>query len=126
METIAERILKLVETCAKGNMSTFARAVNVSPAYISKLKLHPELVPTDRVLDDICAAYNVNKDWLLTGTGDQHPPKTRGAQIGEIAAAAGKADPEEARRFFTELLAGKTDGEILLMYEIFKRWQGEK
>lgn len=69
----------------------------------------------------ICGAYNVNEKWLRTGDGDVFLPKTRGQQIGDIAAAASAHDPEAARAYFTRLLGDMTDAEILLMYEIYKR-----
>ena len=48
-------------------------------------------------------------------------PKTRGQEISEIVKSASTNDPEEAVKFFTNLLSEMTDAEILLMYEVFKR-----
>ncbi len=74
MKTIAERILEVVEATG-GNMSAFARRIDVTPAYISKLKNEPDRVPSDRTLSDICKEFNVNPKWLRDGTGVMFMPK---------------------------------------------------
>jgi len=63
------RIVKLVELLKK-NKSEFARDVNVTPAYISKLGKQPKAVPSDRFISDICRKFNVNETWLRTGEGE--------------------------------------------------------
>ena len=82
--------------------------------------------PSDAIIVSICREFGVNETWLRTGEGEVFVPKTRGQEIGEIVSAASKNDPEEAVRFFTNLLSGMTDAEIVLMYEIFKRHFPEK
>ena len=78
-------------------------------------------VPMDSTILAICKEFGVNENWLRTGEGDPFPPPSRGEQIGEIAAQAAKDNPEEARQFFSELLGDLTDGEIMLLYRIWKR-----
>lgn len=73
MSTIAERIIKIVESTG-GNMSAFARRIDVTPAYISKLKNEPDRVPSDRTLSDICKEFNVNMKWLRDGVGPMFMP----------------------------------------------------
>lgn len=82
--------------------------------------------PSDAIIVSICREFGVNETWLRTGEGEVFIPKTRGQEIGEIVAATSKNDPEEAVKFFTNLLSGMTDAEIVLMYEIFKRHFPEK
>ena len=77
--------------------------------------------PSDAVIVSICREFGVNEDWLRNGTGEMYPPKTRGQEISEIVKSASTNDPEEAVKFFTNLLSEMTDAEILLMYEVFKR-----
>lgn len=77
--------------------------------------------PSDAVIVSICREFGVNEDWLRNGTGEMYPPKTRGQEISEIVKAASTNDPEEAVKFFTNLLSEMSDAEILLMYEVFKR-----
>ena len=68
-ENIANRILKVVNKLG-GNMSEFARKIDVTPAYISKLGKQPEKCrPSGLVISNICREFNVNKNWLITGEG---------------------------------------------------------
>ena len=61
METIAERIIEVVNLNG-GNMSAFARRINVTPAYISKLKNDPTRIPSDRTILDICNEFGINEE----------------------------------------------------------------
>lgn len=74
METIAERIMQLVAESG-GNMSEFARAIEVTPAYISKLKNKPDSVPSTDVINRICDKYKIREQWLRTGDGPMRIPK---------------------------------------------------
>lgn len=77
--------------------------------------------PSDAIIVSICREFGVNESWLRTGEGEMFMPKSRGQEIGEIVKSASKNDPEEAVKFFTNLLEDMSDAEIVLMYEIFKR-----
>lgn len=77
--------------------------------------------PSDAIIVSICREFGVNETWLRTGEGAMYPPKTRWQEIGEIVAAASRSDPEEARKYFTALLDGMSDSDILLMYQVFRR-----
>ncbi len=69
METISQRIIKIVNTLG-GNKSEFARRINLTPAYISKLDKKPDMIPSDRTITDICREFNVSEHWLRTGDGE--------------------------------------------------------
>lgn len=69
METISNRIIKLVDYLG-GNKSEFARKINVTPAYISKLGKNPQQIPSERTIADICRTFNVSYQWLTTGQGE--------------------------------------------------------
>ncbi len=69
METIANRIIKVVNATG-GNKSEFARKVNLTPAYISKLDREPNRTPSDRTIADICREFSVSEHWLRTGEGE--------------------------------------------------------
>ncbi len=69
LDNISMRIIKVVNKLG-GNMSRFAREINVTPSYISKLSRQPEKCrPSDLVINSICSKFNVNEDWLRTGAG---------------------------------------------------------
>lgn len=64
----------------------FANRIKVDQSYISKL-LSPKstLTPSERVIDDICEAYNVNKKWLLTGEGEMFIEFSENERVLKIA-----------------------------------------
>lgn len=69
MENISDRIIKIVEALGVSK-SEFARKINVSPSYISKLDKEPERMPSERMIIDICRTFNVSYKWLTTGQGE--------------------------------------------------------
>lgn len=73
MDTIATRIMQLVEETG-GNMSDFARSIDVTPAYISKLKNKPESSPSTDVINKICERHHVREAWLRRGEGPMRYP----------------------------------------------------
>lgn len=77
MDTIAKRIMQVVEENG-GNMSDFARSIDVTPAYISKLKNKPDSVPSTDVIKRICDKYNVREQWIRTGEGPMKFPDPDG------------------------------------------------
>lgn len=83
MQTIAERVICLVKATS-GNMSEFARRIEVTPAYISKLKNEPERVPSDLVIERICREFSVDRTWLETGTGEPFREKSDEERIAEV------------------------------------------
>ena len=69
MENISDRIIKIVEALGVSK-SEFARRINVSPSYISKLGKEPDRMPSERMIIDICRTFNVSRAWLTTGHGE--------------------------------------------------------
>lgn len=102
------------------NQQDFADRIGITKNYVSLIETGGR-IPSDRTISDICREFHVNEQWLRTGEGEMHPPKSRGEEIGEIVRAAAQNDPEEAEKFFRGIFEDMTDGEILLMYEVFKR-----
>ena len=62
-----ERI-KEVRKAKKISQKDFAKNINLSQNHISSIEKGVRAA-TDRIINDICKVYNVNKDWLLTGQG---------------------------------------------------------
>lgn len=92
MGTIAERIMQVIDR--KGlNKSEFARKINVTPAYISKLGKFPDSTPSDRTISDICREFNVNELWLREGIGEMFQERTRSEELaaffGDVQAEGG-------------------------------------
>ena len=127
MET-HERIKYLRKKVKKLSQEKFGEELGVSRDVINniesnRLKMPEQKEPLYRLISE---KFGVSLAWIKCESNEMYPPKTRGQEIGEIVAAASKNDPEEAVKFFTNLLSGMTDAEIVLMYEIFKRHFPEK
>ena len=92
MSTVAERITEIVEQTGL-NKSEFARRINVTPAYISKLGKSPDSMPSDRTISDICREFNVNELWLREGIGEMFQERTRSEELaaffGDVQAEGG-------------------------------------
>ena len=73
METTSQRIAWIIDNKCDGNRSKFARAINITPSYAAQLYAN-EREPSDRTISDVCRVFNVNKQWLLYGTGVKFMP----------------------------------------------------
>lgn len=64
----------------------FANRIKVDQSYISKL-LSPKskLKPSERLIDDICQEFQVNKKWLLTGEGEMFVEISENEKVLKIA-----------------------------------------
>ena len=68
MDTINKRIEMLINDLHI-TKTAFADKLKVTQAYISKL-INVGGNPSDRLIEDICEKYNVNEEWLRSGTGE--------------------------------------------------------
>ena len=68
------RIKELRKT-VKLNQTNFADQIHVSQDSISKYE-KGERELTDRVISDICREFNVNEEWLRSGTGEMFKEMT--------------------------------------------------
>lgn len=102
METISTRIMQVVEANG-GNKSQFARRLNVTPAYISKLSKNADSVPSDRTIDDICREFNVNENWLRTGEGEMFITLSRSEEISAFVGDILSGEPDFRARLISAL-----------------------
>ena len=122
MET-HERIKYFRKEVKKLSQEKFGEELGVSRDVINniesnRLKMPEQKEPLYRLISE---KFGVSLAWIKCESEDMYPPKTRGQEIGEIVQSASKNDPEQAMKFFTNLLEDMSDAEIMLMYEIFKR-----
>lgn len=82
MEQLSERIRELIRIRGK-KKSEFARALNVSQAFVSQM-CSGERMPSDRTISDICREFDVSEEWLRTGTGPMFVEKTRDEELAEF------------------------------------------
>ena len=82
MEQLSERIRELIRVRRK-KKAEFARALNVSQAFVSQL-CSGERMPSDRTIADICREFDVSEEWLRTGTGPMFVEKTRDEELAKF------------------------------------------
>lgn len=106
---IGNRITQIIKESGLKKVE-FAKALNVDQSYVSRLA-SGEKVPSDRLVDDICERFLVNKEWLVYGTGDMHCP----------------AEDERAA-YVSDLLEGEDDEFYDIIMGIMKTYSelGEK
>lgn len=107
METIATRIIQVVNWTG-GNKSEFARRINVSPAYISKLDKQPDRSPSDRTISDICREFRVNEQWLRHGEGEPFLSLSREEEIAAFVGDVLSSEPSDFRRRVIHVMSRMT------------------
>lgn len=115
-----ERILYLRKKVLNLSRVKFGEPIGMSDSEIKNIETGLTQLKENKI-PLICSTYHVSETWLRNGEGEIFIPKTRGQEISEIVKSASTNDPEEAVKFFTNLLSEMSDAEILLMYEVFKR-----
>lgn len=68
MNNISDRILYIIES-KKISKTEFANTLNITQAYVSKM-INKGSIPSDRLKEDICEKFHVNREWLESGTGN--------------------------------------------------------
>lgn len=92
------------------NQSDFAKKLSVSRSAICKIE-SGENNPSDQTLDLLCGKFSINKEWLLTGTGEPYVYME-----------------DERTGYISDLLEGKDDEFCDLIVGIMKTYSklGEK
>ncbi|MDB8552871.1 helix-turn-helix domain-containing protein [Turicibacter sanguinis] len=89
--------VKQIRKEAKLNQENFAKRINLSRSNLSNIEIE-RVTLTDRVINDICSEFNINKEWLLTSEGEMYKPQP---QIDELEYLMGKfsinAEEDEMR-----------------------------
>lgn len=82
-ETIGQRISFLIEERGIKKVQ-FAETIGVHQTYVSQM-VTDKKVPSDRIIKDICEAYNVSDRWLRTGEGEMFLPKPESSLPAELS-----------------------------------------
>ena len=115
MNTFSDRIDRLIQDRTGGNKSKFARQLNVTPAYISKLCKDKENIPSDRTIADICREFNVNENWLRTGQGDPYIQLSRDDELSQFFGEVMKEEDPDFRRRLLSVMSRLTTDEWALL-----------
>lgn len=102
INTINERIIRIIDEDCGGNRSEFARRLEITPTYAAQI-YKGERIPGDRIISSISREFNVRREWLETGEGPMRLP-----------------EPEDDMDFINTLLAGD-DAETIRFIKKFLR-----
>lgn len=108
MSTINERFRKLREL--KGmSQEEFASGAHRTRSEIKNIEYN-KTSPKEEVIQSICAAYNVNENWLRTGEGEPFVQLSRDAQITRFVGEAMRGEsPTDQQRFLNALLGATAE-----------------
>lgn len=123
MDNMGSR-LKFVRKAKGLTQEELGKICKVSGSAIARYEVGDREIP-DTVVELICTKLGVNEVWLRTGEGEPFLSVPRQEEIGAIAADAAECDPEEARRFFIDLIGDESDARILLLYKLYRDKYGK-
>lgn len=86
MSTIVERIRTVFDNSGK-TQSRIAKELNVTPAYIWKIKNNDEVTPSDMFIKALCDAYGISEGWIMNGTGEMFTKKGKEEEIADMVAS---------------------------------------
>lgn len=101
MSTINDRIKEVVED-SELTKTAFAKKLNVSQQYISKLIKTGE--PSELFKDALCSTFDINKEWLETGNGEKKATIDREDQLMTWAGNILKDESDSFKRRFVNML----------------------
>ena len=62
--------LKQIRKAKKMSQEEFSKRLGISRSHLAGLESGAKSNITDRLINDICREFNVNREWLETGTGE--------------------------------------------------------
>lgn len=78
--------IKQIRTNSGLNQSDFGKKISISRSAVWKIE-NGENTPSEQTINIICREFNVNENWLRTGTGDMYKliPNKLELYLGEIS-----------------------------------------
>lgn len=113
--------LKTVRTNAGLSQEEFANALKLSRNYISLME-NGSRIPSSRTIDDICARFHVNRDWLTTGRGAM---EDCASGIEWLIARLMDIGADDRRFKWCEAFANMSDDEVEQFDKILKMLTGK-
>lgn len=119
-----DRIKELRKTLGL-TLEEFGARLGVKKTTISRIENGVNSI-TDQMFTSICREYNVNEEWLRTGTGEMFAPLTRSEAIARFAGELMKDEEESFRRQLIEVLAQLDEKEWEVLEGIAKKLAQKK
>lgn len=95
-----EKRIRELRKSLKLSQSAFGEKLGVSRDVINNLE-QGRVVPSDLIINMICAKFGVNEDWLRSGDGEMFTPMTPDMKVAKLF---GKVMKEDLSEFKQELL----------------------
>lgn len=114
--TINQRIEQIVND-SKMTKTAFAKSVNVSQQYISKIIRTGN--PSDLFINTVCEKHNISEEWLRYGKGMMRPPVTEEDRFSKNIAKLQRTDDETIMRWVN--MIAETNPEALKEIESFMK-----
>lgn len=123
MYSINERFRQIIKELDL-SQDAFAKGANRTRSEISNI-VYNKTVPKNEVIQSVCAAYNVSREWLINGEGEPFIKLSRDAQITKFVGEAMRGEaPTDQQRFLNALL-GATPEELHAIANFAKRLAAE-
>lgn len=104
LETIGERVSLIRKSKnPKMTQSEFADSINMSRSNLANLENGRYRI-TDRVISDICAVHNVNREWLETGAGEMFADMSFEEKVGRFIGEALTDETDDFKRRLISIL----------------------
>lgn len=121
-----ERIKTLIESEGIKQVE-FANKLNVDASYISKLLSNKSnTLPSERLLDDICRKFNVNKEWLIDGTGDMYNKLSAEEEFAFLMGTLAASDNPQLKALINVLSQIDNEEDLDLILNLCKRLAANK
>lgn len=120
---INERIRYLRKVELKMTQDDFAANINLSRSNLGNIEIG-RIAVTERVIVSICREFNVNEEWLRTGSGEMFVPLTRDEQIEVFMGEVLRDEPGDFRRRLISVLSRLTESEWELLEKKLKEIVG--
>lgn len=114
--TINQRIEKVIEELGV-TKTAFAKSVNVSQQYISKIIRTGN--PSDLFISNVCMIHNISEEWLRYGKGDIHPTLSKEDRYSQNIAKLQRADDETIMHWVNAI--AETSPDALKEIELFMK-----
>lgn len=99
-----ERIRYLRKEILKLTQQEFSDSLKISRSNMGNIEIG-RIAVTDRVIYDICEKFNVNEEWLRTGSGDIFIELSVDEQIAEFIAHVLKDKEESFKKRYISMLS---------------------
>lgn len=107
---IYQRIKYLRKEILHMTQEEFAPSIKISRSNLGSIEVG-RISVTDRVISDICEKHNVNRDWLMNGSGNPIIEISKENQLMEWAGNILKSESDSFKRRFVNMLMSLTEDE---------------